>query len=515
MLVTLKLAGGLSSEEGQIKVTDLSKGPLCVGRSPDADWTLIDPTNRVSGMHFELRRQGESVVVIDTSSGGTSLDQPGARLQKGQPAKLNDTARLILPVGEVRVSIDRHAPTHAVEDEAEKTDFFLVRKMQGERRAGAEPFGATPPSSAAPSRPKREAPSLGGDSAAASQSGIGAGLTGPRQFKSAPKPARERRRENPQAGSAKGPSSFDDLLSGDAGPFSDPVPGEPEPPEFDAPPDPEETREPEQGGGLPESLTPDAPGPQIRETQAPELEAPESLPDESPQQPAAAAVPPASGREAPAPAAPATAGTPSDEEAMRALFEAVGLDYDDIPPEERVETAALMGRLVVAMADTLRRLLDGRRMVKRELGIAGTQVEFGANPLKFAPTTEAAVEGLIRPLASGYITGEDAVSDALGSMQSHQLALVGAIRSAVKVALDAFNPTELERKLETRGLSHVVPALRRAELWDRFREHYARFAEQTDDDIRAVIGRELDRLYAASQDQVAGRTRPGTHEDER
>ncbi len=97
-------------------------------------------------------------------------------------------------------------------------------------------------------------------------------------------------------------------------------------------------------------------------------------------------------------------------------------------------------------------------------------------------------------------------------MQSHQLALVGAIRSAVKVALDAFNPAELERKLETRGLSNVVPALRRAELWDRFREHYARFAEQTDDDIRAVIGRELDRLYAASQDQVSGRGRTGEGE---
>jgi FHA domain-containing protein len=161
------------------------------------------------------------------------------------------------------------------------------------------------------------------------------------------------------------------------------------------------------------------------------------------------------------------------------------------------------------MTETLRRLLDGRRSVMREFGIAGTQVEFGANPLKFAPTTEAAVEGLIRPIASGFITGEEAIADALSSMQSHQLALVGAIRSAVRAALDAFDPAELERKLESRGLSQAVPALRRAELWKRFCEEYARFAEQANDDILMVIGRELGTLYAASRNQPADRGRLG------
>ena len=505
MMVTLKLGGGLTSEEGQIKVTDLSDGPLSVGRSPEAGWTLIDPSNRISGMHFELFRQGESVMIVDQSSGGTSLDQQGAFLQKGQPARLNDTTRLILPVGEVRVSIDRHAPKDFVEDAAERSDYFSVRKRQSERPAASDPFKKAGPRSETPVRPKRELPSLGSASDAASRQTGQSGLSGPKTFQNPPMRAKgSRRADPPPAAPPPAPLSFDEVLDESDDSFLGPRPEQPEhpvEPERDEQGEPRRAEEPEHTSA-PESEATAAPSetPPSRPEQGPQPGSAEPFTDESG----------SSERGTTAPSVP----DPSDEAALRMLFEAVGLDYDKVPPEERVETAVLVGRLVVSMTDALRRLLDGRRAVKRELGVAGTQVEFGANPLKFAPTSEAAVEGLIRPLASGYITGEEAVADALSSMQSHQLALVGAIRGAVRVALDAFDPTELERKLESRGLSQVVPVLRRAELWERFREHYTRFAEQANDDIRVVIGRELDKLYAAPQTRSAGRRRLGTLDEE-
>jgi type VI secretion system FHA domain protein len=191
--------------------------------------------------------------------------------------------------------------------------------------------------------------------------------------------------------------------------------------------------------------------------------------------------------------------------ALDAMFRAMGIDPTQIPPDRRHAMAEETGRVFYAMANAMRRLLDSRRMVKRELGVAGTQIEFGANPLKFSPTPEAAVEGLLRPLSSGYLSGEAAVDDAVDAMQGHQLALVGAIRSAIRVALEAFDPDEIERKIGKRGLSQVVPSLRRAELWERFREDYARFAAQADDDIRVVIGRELDKLYASSSGSPTAR----------
>jgi type VI secretion system FHA domain protein len=198
----------------------------------------------------------------------------------------------------------------------------------------------------------------------------------------------------------------------------------------------------------------------------------------------------------PAPQLPAAAAPKADSAVLDALFTALGFDPADLSPDRRRSIAQGIGATYPAMAEALRQLLIGRDTVKRELGIARTAVQFGSNPLKFTLTQQAAIEALLDPKLDGYLTGEDAVVDALESMQAHQLALVGAIRAAVRTALDAFDPDALEAKIEKGGLSQVVPALRRAELWERFRDEYARFADQADQDIRMVIGRELDKLYA-------------------
>jgi type VI secretion system FHA domain protein len=212
---------------------------------------------------------------------------------------------------------------------------------------------------------------------------------------------------------------------------------------------------------------------------------------------------------APDPIPGAVSGAPAvgdgaAEAAVAALFEGLGLDAAAFAPSQRAAMAAEAGRTLAALADGMRRLLADRRLVKRELGVAGTEIEFGANPLKFAPSREAAVEGLLRPLSSGYLSGEAAIADAVASMQGHQLALLGAIRAGIAAALAACDPAEIEKRLAARGLSQMVPALRRAELWERYCRDYAQFAAEAEDDIRKVIGRDLDSLYAG-----AARPAPG------
>ena len=78
----------------------------------------------------------------------------------------------------------------------------------------------------------------------------------------------------------------------------------------------------------------------------------------------------------------------------------------------------------------------------------------------------------------------------------HQGALVGGVRASMQVALDAFEPKALEQKIEKRGLGAVIPMKRKAELWERFGEHYREFASEANDDIRRVIGKALEKLYA-------------------
>ncbi|SEA47166.1 type VI secretion system-associated FHA domain protein TagH [Rubrimonas cliftonensis] len=606
MQVTLTLSGGLTSAEGSIKVATLGGAPFTIGRSPDADWTLIDPSCRVSGLHLELRGEGDALVLVDRSSGGTALGDPQSRLQRGQPTALPaGGARLFLPVGEIAISVaPRRAAFAAPSRPAGDDDPF---GRQGDAPGGPGP--AFSPSSTAPragglslrgdrSGPSAApsgfsaAPAAAPGAAAAPNPGPGLSLGGAqRRAPPAPQglgdaPSRSAAPPSPggapsrPAGSGSGPASPEDWLNDEDDPFGPPKPAraaaadpftaaapeddlfgpegaapardddalfgrgaapapDPDPPHEGAPPDPlspdplspdplsPDPLSPDPGRSDPGRSDPGDADPLAAERQAPGRATPglslggptpsgapqrarepgaAGFPEQGPEDAGPTPVEPAPARPEPPrgatqvhPAAPRPAASPDAleaEAALAALFDAMGLDIDEVPRGRRVARAREAGAVLVAMADALRQLLDSRRTVKRELGVAGTEIEFGANPLKFAPDAQAAADGLLRPLTSGYLSGEAAVADALKSLVSHQMALVGGIKTAMRVALESFDPETLEQTLERRGLSQVVPALRKAELWDRFVEDYARVADQADDDIRALIGRELNKLYA-------------------
>ncbi|MGG7566950.1 type VI secretion system-associated FHA domain protein TagH [Rhodovulum sp. DZ06] len=231
--------------------------------------------------------------------------------------------------------------------------------------------------------------------------------------------------------------------------------------------------------------------------QADPAPAPGATPAPAPPPPAEAAAP-----GAPAPAAPAPAPAPAADDgsaaALAALFDAVGMTPPSDDPEAALAFAAEIGRQHRAMADALRRLLLMRRDAKLAFGVRQTQVEMGMNPLKWAPDAGAAVEALLGKDTGSFKRGQNAIDDAVESLEAHQMAMIGAVRAGLKVSVAAFDPAALEGKLASKGLSAVVPQFRRAELWEKFCENYARFAEDVDEDIRSVLGRELDRLYDGS-----------------
>ena len=79
MRVTLRLSEGLSSEQGMLNIVELGAGPFVIGRATEADWTLIEPTNHISGIHVELRSDGKDLVIVDRSSGGTAINTSANR----------------------------------------------------------------------------------------------------------------------------------------------------------------------------------------------------------------------------------------------------------------------------------------------------------------------------------------------------------------------------------------------------------------------------------------------------
>jgi type VI secretion system FHA domain protein len=460
--------------------------------------------------------------VTDLSSGGTALDSPGALLRRGQPAPLPARARLILPSGAVDIApamAEAPAPVQA-SAEADAADPFGVRARSASagRAAPADPAAFSAAFPAGPSAGGGVGAELFAPAARADGGGRAAAYPAPR-LDGAASSGPPRLETTPQGGAfAPDPPP----------PFLQPG-GSPLPWETSAAPAPAAAAmapfAPAPAAGAPSPFAPApaegapspfAPIPAAPATRVPFAPPTDATPAEASFPAAAAGRWPAPSVEAPTAAPPAAPAPPRSEAgpgdgtsdaAVAALFQGLGLDPAAFTPAQRAAMAAEAGRTLAALADGMRRLLADRRLVKRELGVAGTEIEFGANPLKFAPSREAAVEGLLRPLSSGYLSGETAVSDAVTAMQGHQLALLGAIRAGIAAALAACDPAEIETRLAARGLAQVVPALRRAELWERYCRDYAQFAAEAEDDIRKVIGRDLDHLYAGAARPAPGEGR--------
>lgn len=534
MRVTLRLLDGLTSDEGLLKVHDLTARPFVIGRSPDAHWTIVDPSNRVSGAHVELHCKGEDIILVDLSSGGTGLNSAANRLVKDQPVKLPDDCKLVLPVGAISVSVEREnqgplGHTH------EKDDFFSLGEVRRER-SRRKPDGprANPaallqddepvnplraPVSQAPAAFDTEPSSHGRES----EESAGARLLNPGDLlgggapSSAPRPVTE---PAPRAVSPPVPVAKD---------LPEPLLPTPSPQPLDRSTEPkprlagswlDDDEEEDDPFGTSESAETVETAETVAQTTEPllsknddagsgsapllnpaSLEEAPSLPQaHAPQEPEEVAQSMVEGHSEETPSASA-----ASTEALDALLTQLGI-ATDISEAEKIALMAEIGRSYAAMADAMRKMLATRAEVKRALGIVATEIEIGANPLKTARDKTAAIDGLIRPLSSGFLSGEAAVEDSLHSMQAHQYAMVSGIKAALQKTLDAFNPDALEEKMTKRGLASWLPGQRKAALWDSFVTNYEMFSEQAAENFRMLIGRELDNLYQTRRDHASGWT---------
>lgn len=504
MRVTLRLADGLYSDEGMMKVVTLSERAFVIGRAPEADWTLTDPSNQISGVHLELRCRGGDLLLVDQSSGGTALGSASNRLQKGQPTNLPDQCMLLLPVGSLSVQIQREgAGAERLGDDGEEDDFFRVGEIRRERGLGQgrpTPRPITPRGLLEESLPDDPLSRVGHVAAADPMAAVSSKLMNandllgdgsaaqPEPRRETAQPVRTSRRAEPAALpiSAYPPSWPEgmEMPTADPPPRQAPAPAEKSRSWLD------DDEEDDPFGNVPVS-----PAPLEPESQ-PEPE-PEPLPEFTQPVVQHADLPSSAVEPHPSEHPPADpVASPGLDAAIEALFRELGLDAD-MPADDRIALCGEIGRTYAAMADAMRQMLETRAEMKRALGVVATEIEIGANPLKIARDRDGAVQGLARPLASGYLSGEAAVEDSLHSMQAHQYALVSGIKAALQKTLDTFDPKALEEKLTQRGMSAWLASRRKAALWDRFVDNYEMFSDQAADNFRVLIGRELDNLYAA------------------
>jgi FHA domain-containing protein len=225
---------------------------------------------------------------------------------------------------------------------------------------------------------------------------------------------------------------------------------------------------------------------------------------------------PPPGVAAPVPTAPSVAARPGPAPAgeIAALTAALreGLGVHNLPPESLVLTPALMrlmGRLVHEATRGTVDLLVARAALKREIRAEVTMIVTRENnPLKFSPSVEVALGHLLSPPARGFMESDKAMRDAYDDLRAHQFGFLAGMRAALEGILKRFDPAVLESKLTEKSiLASILPAKRKARMWDVFTELYGQISSEASDDFHELFGKEFLRAYNEYIDQLA-RDRP-------
>ncbi|MDE2160691.1 MAG: type VI secretion system-associated FHA domain protein TagH, partial [Burkholderiales bacterium] len=170
-----------------------------------------------------------------------------------------------------------------------------------------------------------------------------------------------------------------------------------------------------------------------------------------------------------------------------------GLRLDALTPD-------LMRLIGVLLRESTRgtvELLVARAALKRELRAEMTMIVARENnPLKFSPTVEVALNHLLGPTTPGFMAAAPALRDAYDDLRAHQMGVMAGMRAALEGVLQRFDPRQLEAKLTHRSaLASLIPATRKARLWELFTELFGQLQTEAEDDFDELFGRAFLRAY--------------------
>ena len=225
------------------------------------------------------------------------------------------------------------------------------------------------------------------------------------------------------------------------------------------------------------------------------------MPAAAPSAPAVAApVPEPMPVPVPAPVAPPVAAAPpgdaGGDAVLAALLDGLGLPQlaTARAPEE---LAREVGRMLRAAVGGTIDVLMARTLTKRESRIDMTMIAPRANnPLKFFPDADSALTQMLGARLPGYLAPLDALAGAFDDLQAHELAVIAGMRAALAAVAQRFDPARIEQKLAAPGrLERLMPAKRKARLWERLVEAHAELARDADEDLQRLFGEKFSKAY--------------------
>jgi FHA domain-containing protein len=199
-----------------------------------------------------------------------------------------------------------------------------------------------------------------------------------------------------------------------------------------------------------------------------------------------------------------TADTPTDTQALWAAFcEGAGIKF--APPQGlNPDLMRVIGQLLHHAVDGSLKLVAARAATKQEMRAEVTVIQARRNnPLKFSPDTQSAMEQMLQPPLRGFMSGPEAVADAMDDLLGHTIGTMVGMRAALEGVLGRFEPEQLEAKLVGRSvMDSLLPMNRRAKLWELYLQHYSGVRTEAQDDFHNLFGRAFLQAYEEQLDRL-------------
>lgn len=184
-----------------------------------------------------------------------------------------------------------------------------------------------------------------------------------------------------------------------------------------------------------------------------------------------------------------------------------GLELPNLPMESlTADTMYLLGQMLRESTKGTVDLLAARAALKKEVRADLTlMVSSSNNAMKFSPSVEFALQYLLGPRTPGFMGPVDSMRDAYSDLKAHQMGMMAGMRAALTEVLQRFDPAQLEKKLEPpTKLAGLLPAGRKAKLWEQFQLLFSQIASEAEDDFDDLFGKAFVREYERCIAQING-----------
>ena len=173
---------------------------------------------------------------------------------------------------------------------------------------------------------------------------------------------------------------------------------------------------------------------------------------------------------------PASAHAPdSAQRVLQVLGSSMDFDFGKLTQDELDSVLQNLGVLTKHAVQGLQQVLRTRADIKNKLRLGSTMVqESGNNPLKlsgnYTQTLNCMLLGQI-----GYLSGPQAVRQALKDIQAHQVSSFAASRTILDSVFEQFSPTQLVYRFETAGKPGKWGS-KDAYYWQQYQLHHQKMS---------------------------------------